>query len=237
MKPLKPFWRYYGAKWRAAPSYPAPLYDTIVEPFAGAAGYSLHYPHKNVILVDLYPVVAGIWRWLIGATPDEVRAIPLVDSVDDLPAWVPVGARDLIGFSMNTATTSPRRSLSAGCRALRAKGRKFYGWTEALRERVAEQVPRIKHWQIIEGDYTQVPDIEATWFIDAMYQGKAGEHYVHGSRGFDYDALAAWCLERRGQRIVCEGAGADWLPFRPHGEFKAGPRSQHSSEMIWTSLH
>jgi hypothetical protein len=32
---LRPFWRYYGGKWRAAPRYPAPRYDTIIEPFAG----------------------------------------------------------------------------------------------------------------------------------------------------------------------------------------------------------
>lgn len=40
-KALKPFWRYYGGKYRAAPRYPVPLHRTIVEPFAGAAGYSL----------------------------------------------------------------------------------------------------------------------------------------------------------------------------------------------------
>jgi len=33
---LKPFWQYYGGKWRAAPHYPKPRHDTIVEPFAGA---------------------------------------------------------------------------------------------------------------------------------------------------------------------------------------------------------
>ena len=38
---LKPFWRYYGGKYRAAPAYPPPRLGTIVEPFAGSAGYSL----------------------------------------------------------------------------------------------------------------------------------------------------------------------------------------------------
>src|SRR5262249_55131355 len=129
---LKPFWRYYGGKWRAAPSYPAPRHDTIIEPFSGAAGYSLRYPHKHIILIDCYPVIANIWRWLIDATPSDVRAIPLVDSVDDLPEWVPSGARHLVGFSMNAATVSPRRSLSAGCRRLREAGRQYYGWTLAM---------------------------------------------------------------------------------------------------------
>jgi hypothetical protein len=30
----------------------------------------------------------------------------------------------------------------------------------------------------------------------------------------DYEALGAWCRSRPGQRIVCEQAGATWLPFR-----------------------
>lgn len=232
---LKPFWRYYGGKWRASMSdaYPQPLYSTIVEPFAGAAGYSLRYgADRDVVLVEKYSTIAAIWRWLIGADPVEVRAIPEVDSVDDLPEWVPQAARWLVGFTMNSASTAPRRTLSAGCRMLRAKHRQYEGWTHAMRERVAEQVTRIRHWQIIEGDYTLAPDIEATWFVDSPYEG-AGKHYVHGSRGLDYAALAAWCRARRGQPIVCEQRGASWLPFRAIGTFKAGPNSRASAEAVW----
>lgn len=230
--PLRPFWRYYGAKWRCALTYPPPIHRTIIEPFAGAAGYAMRYPSLDVVLVDCYPVVAGIWRWLISATPDEVRAIPLTDSVDELPGWVAQGARDLVGFAMNSATASPRRTLSKGCLALRSKGRKLYGWSHALRERVATQVPAIKHWKVIQGQYTEAPDVEATWFIDAPYQ-KAGAHYVHST--IDYHALGAWCLTRRGQAIVCEGAGANWLPFRPHGVFKSAPLTGRCQEVVWTS--
>ena len=82
---LKPFWQYYGGKWRAAPRYPAPRFDTIVEPFAGAAGYSCRYPDRKVVLVDKYPVIAGMWRYLIRVSAAEVRRIPEVDSVNDLP--------------------------------------------------------------------------------------------------------------------------------------------------------
>lgn len=231
---LRPFWRYFGGKYRAAPRYPAPRYGTIVEPFAGAAGYSLRYPTRCVVLVERYPVVAELWRYLIAVPASEVRRIPLVDSVDDLPAWVPDGGRALVGFAMSSAVTSPRRQLSAGKIKLRAMGRRFEGWSEAQRERVASQVGAIRHWQIVEGDYTAAPDVEATWFVDPPYQ-VAGSHYVHGPEGIDYPALGRWCRARRGQVIACENDDATWLPFRSFATLKAGPRSAGSPEAVWLS--
>jgi len=231
---LRPFWRYYGAKWRLAPRYPTPRHRTIVEPFAGAAGYSLRYPDRDVILVERYHVIAEIWRWLIGADPAEIRAIPVVDAVADLPAWVPEGARWLVGYSMNSASSTPRLTLSAGRRMLRAAHRQFEGWTPALRERVASQVTAIRHWRVIEGDYTAAPDIDATWFIDPPYRGRPGSHYTHGSAKLDYSALARWCLARRGQAVVCEAAGADWLPFTPLCE-TVGMGGKRSVEAVWLS--
>src|SRR5208337_3940382 len=123
-----PFWRYYGGKFRAAPRYPKPIYRTIVEPFAGAAGYALRYPDYDVILVERYAVLAEMWRFLIGTTPEEVRRIPTVEHVDDLPRWVPDGARSLVGFAMNAATVSPCKQLSAGRKKLTAMGYRCEGW-------------------------------------------------------------------------------------------------------------
>jgi hypothetical protein len=37
---LKPFFNYYGGKWRVARRYAPPEHDLIIEPFAGAAGYA-----------------------------------------------------------------------------------------------------------------------------------------------------------------------------------------------------
>lgn len=230
MTELRPFWRYYGGKWRAAPKYSAPRYGHIVEPFAGAAGYSLRHHRHAVTLVDAYPVIAGIWRYLIAVKPAEVLAIPLVDAVADLPSWVPQEARWLVGMRLNQATTAPRATLSAGLRTLRETGRDV-GWTAAARDLVASQVDAVKHWRIIEGDYTAAPDVVATWFVDPPYRNRAGSYYKHQPANFE--ALGAWCCGRRGQVMVCENAGADWLPFAPFAETKAGPGRQPSREALW----
>lgn len=236
---LKPFWRYFGGKWRAAPHYPKPLLDTIVEPFAGAAGYSLRYPERKVILVEKYAVIAEIWRYLIGVKESEVRAIPCVDAVGDLPPWVPQPARDLVGFTLNDAVVAPCKTLSAGLRSLRDKGPSgaIYGWSERARERVASQVGAIRHWRVIEGDYSDAPNCAATWFIDPPYH-RSGTHYVHGSRSIDFAQLGVWCRTREGQPIVCEQAGADWLPFAPFRSIKASDMNRTtagvSHEVIWT---
>jgi site-specific DNA-adenine methylase len=35
-------WSYYGGKSKIVQYYPDPKYDTIIEPFAGSAQYSLY---------------------------------------------------------------------------------------------------------------------------------------------------------------------------------------------------
>lgn len=231
---LKPFWRYYGGKFRAAPRYPKPSHNTIVEPFAGAAGYSLRYPNSKVLLIEKYPIVAEIWRYLIAVPSSEIRRIPTgIVHVDELPAWVPTPARSLIGWWFNNATVAPCKQLSAGRRKLAEMGRKFEGWTEATRERIASQVEHIRHWVITEGDFSEAQDIEATWFIDPPYNNKAGSYYVENS--IDYDALSKWCVARKGQVIVCENEGATWLPFVPFAALKPGINGKGSREVIWTS--
>jgi site-specific DNA-adenine methylase len=237
---LRPFWRYYGGKFRLAPHYPKPTHATIIEPFAGAAGYSLRYHDRQIVLVEKNPVIAELWRFLIGTTPEEVRSIPYVEHVDELPGWVPAGARSLVGFAMNSATTMPRKSLSVGKRKLASgfygskSARKFEGWTDAHKESVAAQIQMIRHWQIIEGDYSNAPNVEATWFVDPPYQ-KAGKYYP--SKAGDYQVLGAWCRSLRGQVIVCENNGADWLPFEPFRAAKSACRAGATNlEAVWYKI-
>ena len=230
MAGLKPFWRYYGGKWRAAPRYPEPDHRVIVEPFAGAAGYSLRYPDQRVVLVEKYPTIAEMWRYLIKALPSEIRRIAEVQHVEDLPRWVPQGARSLVGFAMNSGASAPCKMLSAGRLKMRSMGRALEGWTPKLRGRVASQVEFIRHWKIIEGDYTRAPDVSATWFVDAPYSNEAGRHYIHHQ--VDYAELASWCRSRRGQVLVCEQEGATWAPFRPFETSKAA-MGRNSREALW----
>lgn len=83
---LKPFFTYFGGKYRLAPKYPKPLYGTIIEPFAGSAGYSLRYPDREIILNDLDPVISGIWEYLIKVKEDEILALPShVENIGDFP--------------------------------------------------------------------------------------------------------------------------------------------------------
>jgi len=239
MKALRPFWRHYGGKWKSALRYPAPKCSTIIEPFAGGAGYSLRYHERNVVLVEKHPQIAELWRWLIGSSPADVLALPdRIDHMDEVPSDVPEGGRLLISASLVNATEKTfSRKASSFTSKYRALGSPS-GWGIASRARVASQVDAIKHWRIIEGDYSSAPDVTATWFIDPPYQIK-GSHYGRGvgklanARSIDFDALGAWCMSRRGQSIVCENEGATWLPFVR--AFVAGSANARTHvEAVWS---
>lgn len=232
--PIRPFWRYYGGKWRAVHRgmYPEPKHGTVIEPFAGGAGYAMHYPDRDVVLVERYHKVAAVWRWLIAATASDVLALPPVIDRDVREYGLPDGPTWLLGFWCNNAVTSPMRTPSKWMRSEKGAAS---GWRPDLRARIAADVSRIKHWTLIEGEYADAPDIAATWFIDPPYIGKAGSHYPFGSRLLDYDALGSWCRSRRGQVIACEGDGATWLPFGDAFKNHAAPVAgkTHNTEVVW----
>lgn len=196
-----------------APRYPAPKLGTIVEPFAGAAGYSTRYSHLNVILIDSFEIVAGIWDYLIHSNYAEIMRIPVVECVDDLPDSICQEARWLVGFSLGDGGARPYRRITPGRVRLAAKGRKYEGWCAARRERIARQVQYIKHWIILHGSYADFDfgGLEATWFIDPPYNNVAGRSYPHSD--IDYSHLRGYCESLSGQVIVCENEGADWMRF------------------------
>lgn len=228
---LWPFFTFFGGKWRAAPHYPQPTHGTIVEPFAGSAGYSVRYPHLNVHLNDIDPTIAGLWDYLIHVPADEIRALPVaVAHVSEVPG--PSEARSLVGFWLNKGTTAPCNVPSKWMRDL---WRPNSMWGEVIRERVASQVEHIRHWTVSCGSYADLPDRDATYFIDPPYE-VSGHRYRYSE--VDFEHLAAWCRSRSGQTIVCEQHGATWLPFRPFRDTKAleGRNGvKVSRETIWES--
>lgn len=230
---MQPFWAFYGGKWRAAPRYPAPRFDRIIEPFAGAAGYATRHYHLDVVLVEKDPVIAALWRYLIAASPSDIFALPLMradQTIDDLD--VRPEAKSLIGFWLNKGAASPCRTPSAW---MRAGTHATSFWGERIRQRIAEQVEAIKHWTVIEGSYADAPDETATWFIDPPYID-AGKYYRCAAGAIDFSHLADWCRARRGQVMVCENNGATWLPFQPFLSIKSNPSSRgkgRSAEALW----
>jgi hypothetical protein len=70
---------YFGGKKALAKHYPPPAEHTIIEPFAGSAGYALHWatPQHRVILIEKDPAVYALWRRL--QSPDAVEDLMSVD--------------------------------------------------------------------------------------------------------------------------------------------------------------
>ncbi|MCV9879227.1 hypothetical protein [Brenneria izbisi] len=213
---LRPFFPYYGSKWNMARYYLEPKHNIVIEPFAGSAGYSTYYACDKVHLVDLDPVITGVWSYLIKAKPSEIMALPELpevgDSVDDFnlceeQKW-------LIGFWLNRGSAVPKKSRTAySARNDRAQ----LNWGPKAKERIASQLFAIENWKVSNCSYHELNNTSATWFIDPPYVDK-GKYYR--KKISDYEHLANWCLTREGSIIVCEGNEADWLPFEPMGSFK-----------------
>ncbi len=231
---MRPFFSFFGSKWRVAPHYPKPLYSIITEPFAGSCGYALRYPEHQIRLYDADPTICGVWDYLIHVSPEEILSLPLqFDHVDELR--MSPEAKHLIGFWLNKGTVQPAKSPSKWMRENRSWQPGVY-WGESIRERIASQVERVRHWKISQACYGDIPDQgPMTWFVDPPYEVAGRAYRFHD---VNYQALGDWCRSRNGQVIVCENAGADWLPFRPFRTIKAleGRRGgKRSEEVIWTN--
>lgn len=222
MKPLFPF---YGSKWRDARRYAAPR-ARVVEPFAGSAGYSTYWEPADVLLTDADPIVVSVWEYLIRTPAAEILALPDLDigqSVDDLT--LPQEARWFIGFWLNRGSSQPKKTQTAYSKRTE---RQQLTWSKRARERVARDIEGVRHWQVRHAAYWEAPDRVATWFVDPPYTVKGRYYRFHD---IDYSDLATWCQTRRGTTIVCEQAGADWLPFQPLASIKSS--RGRSNEVVW----
>jgi site-specific DNA-adenine methylase len=215
---------YYGRKEKVFKYYSPPKYDTIIEPFAGSAVYSLKNYEKNIIILDKDERIINIWKYLKSATSQEILSLPLIikgQSLNDTEFDNLTSVqKDLISFFSNPSSAQPKRSVG-----------KFNIWHEKNRKRLSEDVNKIRHWEIILGDYRDIPNQKATWFIDPPYQGNGGKYYKHGNKDMNYDELREWITSREGQVIVCENSEAEWLDFKPLKKLQGQRRK--TVEVVW----
>lgn len=194
---------YFGRKKQMAGRYPQPKHDTIIEPFAGSAAYSLHGENwrRNVILYEKSERLAKIWEWLISeANEDLVMAMPdlvVGETTTQLIHFLHTCSN--AAFNMRTLTVSQFLADN---------------WNRNKRY-IAKNVHKVKGWQVHCCDYSLAPDVRATWFVDPPYSGRLyADPYEWGSKFIDYAALGTWVQSRKGQAICCEMEGADWIPLR-----------------------
>ncbi len=213
---------YYGRKKRIVKYYPEPQYDTIIEPFAGSAAYAMEYYDRNVILYEINNKIYSVWAYLQDASPKDILALPLLEKgqclnneefnyLSDAEKWT-------IGLYLNPGSSVPKKSPGNFC-----------DWDEKHRKLLSEELYKVKHWTIKNESYENALNMKATWFVDPPYSGNGGKYYVNNK--IDYTSLGAWCIDRSGQVIVCENAGADWLPFENLVDLKG--QKHNRKEVMW----
>lgn len=220
----RPMFSYYGGKGRLSRYYPYPKYSTIIEPFAGAAWYSVYWQASKAHLFDKSDIVCKTWEWLIHeAVPDDLMAFPPYTAKTRMVRHEPAGKDYFYRWWGNMGSVKPANVASS-----------YNLWP---REKSIARLLTAKNWTIINGNYTEAPDVEATWFIDPPYQSDhKGDLYEHHE--INYSELSEWCRSRKGQVIVCDREGADWLPFvpLPTRAPRAGRNRTPLREMYWTNL-
>ena len=217
---------YFGSKKRLAPTYDPPTYDTIIEPFAGAAAYSMLWLTRRremtAILYDIDPMVIELWTRLLDLTPEELWHYP--DPVKGERTTDPIYL---------TATVT----YGSWVRASKGKDYQISEWMHRdfpeIKRRMADTLAHVRgRVTIHDASYEGAHDVEATWFIDPPYQTE-GHQYALGN-AIDFAGLGDWCRSRQGQVIVCESLGADWLEFTPHRMTKTVANAS-SNEVVWYS--
>lgn len=221
-------WSYYGSKTKIAALYPKPLYNRIIEPFAGAAKYSLLHFESDVILIDLYEPVIKIWKWLQECSENDILSLPILkpgDSIEKM-TFDSEAAKLFMGYMVGRGLSRPQYKVSPF-----VASEKQYHFKYSY-QRIAKSLYKIRHWKFIHGNYFDHKNEIATWFIDPPYQFGGKNYPCHK---IDYEFLAAYSKSRMGQTIVCENSKANWLNFLNIKEIQGS--NYKTTEAIWTNHH
>lgn len=220
-------WSYYGGKTNVVKLYPKPKYDIIIEPFAGSARYALEYFDKEVILIDLYPVIIDIWQYLQNCSPKDILSLPhpkYGSNINDLN--ISEVEKSFLGFVVGCGANIPRKTVGYRKTIDRPNHINY------TLKRISEQLFKIKHWRFSCSDYKEIDNRDATWFIDPPYQF-GGEAYKFSNKKIDFKYLAEWSKDRMGQVIVCENTRGNWLNFKPIIKQRGSLYSR--TEALWTN--
>ncbi len=240
---MTPLFKYFGSKWRLAPYYGRPADgETVIEPFAGSASYSMYWLQKcwrgRIVLNDADPRVADLWNWLRVQTPASILS---------LPTALPEGT-DFRGLGLEPSAvlflSSWQRVGRSWTPTVSKWGTGDFGglWSDRVRARVAEVVPLLAHLQPVTClPYQDLDNTHGLWFVDPPYQCNA-EKYCAAGKNLDFAALATWVRSRNGRSIVCEQDDADWLPFWElrrssvqNSNATTTTARTHYSERVWDS--
>ena len=106
---------YLGGKTKIVSLYQPPLYNKIIEPFAGSARYSLKYFENDVLLCDLSEYVFEVWTYLISASRQDILNLPDVPSyvnIEEYPETKNLinAEKYLIGFNLCRGKAKPRKT-------------------------------------------------------------------------------------------------------------------------------
>lgn len=209
-------WSYYGSKSKLVKYYPTPRFNKIIEPFAGSARYSLQHWENDVLLVDKSEEVIATWNYLKKCSISDIMGLPTLKQgmlINELS--VSLEEKIFLGYMAGIASSRPRNKVSSFASIQFARGNKL--------KKVADNLHKIKHWVIQLGDYLNIPNQTATWFIDGPYEF-GGLYYQHNL--INYNQLGGWSKSRLGQRIICENQKATWLDFIPLKNLKGANNKQ-----------
>jgi len=213
---------YYGSKSKIVHLYPTPKFDKIIEPFAGSARYSLRFWQKDILLVDKYPVIVDVWNYLKNASEKDILGLPKLkqgERIDDFN--LSKIEKHFLGFVVCNST-GERKQVTMLVKDI----------SQSLKN-IANQLFKIRHWNIKLDSYENIENENATWFIDPPYMF-GGEHYKQSNKNLDFKKLREWCKSRNGQIIVCENSKADWLDFKPICKMRGSIRE--TTEVIWSNV-